>query len=268
MTIATQLDGRTALVSGGSNGLGLAVAEALLSQGAAVAILARNEAQLKTAESALTAACSGDVLSVSADVTDDSAVAEALKKVMDWRGRLDIVVNTAAPGLQSAPLAEAEEGVLSTTLEGKLVGYARICQATLPLIETGGTGRIINIAGATTHTLIPGTAISAIANAGVVALTSYFAAEAAPRGILVNAISPGMTLTQSWLNRHEAMAKAQGKSPDEVRAGMVDRLGISIGRWAQPEEVGAAAVFLASDMASYVNGTVLQVDGGLRKNIF
>jgi 3-oxoacyl-[acyl-carrier protein] reductase len=64
------------------------------------------------------------------------------------------------------------------------------------------------------------------------------------------------------------MAKAQGKAPDEVRAAMVDRLGISIGRWAQPAEVGAAAVFLASDMASYVSGTVLQVDGGLSKNVF
>ncbi|KMO66993.1 SDR family NAD(P)-dependent oxidoreductase [Mycolicibacterium chlorophenolicum] len=267
MTIDTKLDGRTALITGGSNGLGFAVAQALKEQGAAVAILARNEDQLKTAESQLSTIGSGDVLSVSTDVTDDTAVADALRKVLDWRGRLDIVVNTAAPGLQSAPLADTEESVLSNVLDGKLVGYARVSRAALPHIETGGTGRIINIAGMTAHTLVPGTGVSAIANAGVVALTSYFAAEAAPKGILVNGISPGMTLTQSWRGRHEAMAKAQGKTPDEVRAGMVAGLGIRLGRWAEPAEIAAAAVFLASDLASYVTGQVLHVDGGLGKGV-
>lgn len=264
MALDIRLDGRTALVSGGSNGLGLAVAEALHDQGAAVAILARNTEQLKVAEERL--GSGAPVLTLSADVTDETATSSALQQAKEWRGRLDIVVNCTHPGLANAALAEGDETILSNTLEAKLVGYARVSRLALPLLESG-TGRIVNIVGVTAQTLIPNTGISAIANAGVIALTNYFASEAAAKGVLVNGISPGMTLTQSWLARHEGMAKAQSKTPDEVRAGMVAGLGIRLGRWADPLEIAAAVVFLASDLSSYITGQVLQVDGGLGKNV-
>ena len=115
MTTDTQLSGRTALVSGGSKGLGYAVAEALARHGADVAILARDEARLKNAESQLASVSEGSVLAVSGDVTDEGAVAGVLRQVTEWRGRLDIVVNAAHRGLQSAPLADTDPEVIQAT---------------------------------------------------------------------------------------------------------------------------------------------------------
>lgn len=97
--------------------------------------------------------------------------------------------------------------------------------------------------------------------------SAYLATEAAPSNIRVNAISPGMTKTEGWLTKTEAMGKQQGKSPEEVRAGMSQGLGIRLNRWADPAEIGAVAAFLASDDASYVTGQVLRVDGGMTKPV-
>jgi 3-oxoacyl-[acyl-carrier protein] reductase len=267
MTLGIRLDGRTALVTGGSSGLGLAVADALHAQGAAVAVLGRDEAKLKAAEQQLSRGGDSPVLTVAADVTDDDAVAEALRQVRDWQGRLDILVNSAAPQLANGPLSETDEAVLGNALNGKVVGYLRVARAALPLIEKGGTGRIISIAGMAAHALVPGIGVAGMVNAAVVAMTSYLAADAAPQGVLVNGISPGMTLTQSWRDRHEGMAKANNVTAGQVRATMVNNLGIRLGRWGRPEEIGAAAVYLASDLASYMTGQVLQVDGGLGKSV-
>jgi 3-oxoacyl-[acyl-carrier protein] reductase len=267
MTLGIRLDGRTALITGGGSGIGLAVAEALHAQGAAVAILGRTEAKLKAAESQLASSGDSPVLSVVADVNDGAAVADALRQVHAWQGRLDIVVNSAAPLLAVGPLSDADDTVVIDALGAKSVGYLRVARAALPLIEKGGTGRIINIAGMAAHVLVQGIGVAAAVNAAVVASTSYLAAEAAPQGVLVNGISPGMTLTQVWQDRHEATAKANNVTPDQVRADMVTKLGIRLGRWARPEEIAAAAVYLASDLATYVTGQVLQVDGGLGKSV-
>lgn len=112
-----------------------------------------------------------------------------------------------------------------------------------------------------------GAAVTGITNAAVVALTSYLPAEAAPHGVRVNTVSPGMTLTEGWLARHEAMAEKQGLTVDAVRANMVGALGIQLGRWARTEEIAAAVGFLASEDASYITGQVLRVDGGVTKPV-
>lgn len=267
MTLGIRLDARTALITGGGSGIGLAVAEALHAQGAAVAILGRGEAKLKSAEKQISADGGSPVLPVVADVNDDAAVSDAVRQVHQWQGRLDIVVNSAAPLLAVGPLGEADDTVVLDALGAKTVGYLRVARAALPLIEKGGTGRIVNVAGMAAHVLVPGIGIAAAVNAAVVASTSYLAAEAAPQGVLVNGISPGMTLTQVWQDRHEAAAEANNTTPEQVRSNMVDKLGIHLGRWARPEEIAAAVVFLASDLSTYMTGQVLQVDGGLGKSV-
>lgn len=266
MTLGTRLDGRTALVTGGGSGLGFAIAQALHEQGASVAILGRTEQKLKDAARQISPD-PARILTVVADVTDDAAVAGAFDAVAAWTGGLDVLVNSAAPLLVNSALSEAEESALTDALEGKATGYLRVSRAALPLLQKSEAGRIVNIAGMAAHVLVPGIGIAAAVNAAVVAMTSYLAAEAAPHGVLVNGISPGMTLTQVWKDRHAAAAEQNGSTAEAVRDGMVERLGIRLGRWAEPSEIAAAALFLASDLSSYVTGQVLQVDGGLGKSV-
>ncbi|MEM6110647.1 SDR family oxidoreductase [Mycobacterium sp. 050272] len=266
MTAGWSLDGRTAFVTGGSRGLGFAIAEALLQRGAHVAIVSRNDADVKAAASRM-AADSIKVLPLVADVTDDESVKAALEQANGWQGRLDILVNNAGPQLAPSPVVNADENVITSAFDTKLLGFLRVSRAALPYLGQSGKGCIVNVAGATAHVPVPNTGVTGIVNASVVALTSFLATEAAQSNVRVNAISPGMTKTEGWLTKNEAAAAQQGISADDVRAGVVKALGIRLGRWAEPSEIGAAAAFLASDEASYMTGQVMRVDGGLSKPV-
>ncbi|HEX4559292.1 MAG TPA: SDR family oxidoreductase [Mycobacterium sp.] len=254
-------------MTGASRGIGYATAKALREHGVRVALIARDESALKTAAATLPSSSDDTVLSLGADVTDTASVSNAVEKAHSWGGRLDIIVNSAGPQLTPSPLGETATEVLADFLNAKLLGFHRVASAALPLLSDSGSGRIINVAGQTARTLVPNAGVTGIANAAVIALTNYLATEAASRNVLVNAVSPGMTLTEGWTARHEAMGKAQGKTGIQVRDGMTAATGIRIGRWAEPAEVANAIVFLASDLSSYLTGTVLEVDGGISKAV-
>jgi 3-oxoacyl-[acyl-carrier protein] reductase len=262
MSIGINLEGRTAVVTGGSSGIGLAIAKLLSENGAAVALLARSEEALEVASSQL-GATGAPITTLIADVGDASSLEQALAAANKWQGQLDIVVNCAGPRLAQTPLLDTEESILSGVLDTKVLGFLRTAKAALPYLRNSSHARVINIAGVTAHSLISGASITGITNSAVVALTSYLAAEAAPLGILVNAVSPGMTLTTGHLERHDALAASTGGSPEKIRVAIAERLGIDLHRWATPEEIAAVVLFLASDLASYVSGQVIRVDGGL-----
>jgi 3-oxoacyl-[acyl-carrier protein] reductase len=261
------LQDRVALVTGASRGIGYAIAKALQEQGVRVALIARDEEALKSAAATLPSPGANDVLTLGADVTDTESVRNAVEKAHSWGGRLDIVVNCAGPEVTFSELAETPTEALASALDAKLLGFHRVASAALPLLSDSGSGRIINIAGAAALTLVPNLGVTGITAAAVLAFTNYLASEAATKNVLVNAVSPGMTLTDGQASHHEAMAQSQGNTAEEVRIGIAAASGVRLGRWADTAEIANAVVFLASDLATYMTGSVLEVDGGLSKAV-
>src|ERR1700731_4273376 len=256
------LQDRVALITGASRGIGYAIAKALQEQGVRVALISRDEDALKSAAAPLPAPGPNDVLTLGADVTDTEPVRTAVAKACSWGGRLDIVVNCAGPEVTFSELAETPTEALASALDAKLLGFHRVASAALPLLSDSGSGRIINIAGVAARTLVPNLGVTGITNAAVLAFANYLASEAAAKNVLVNAVSPGMTLTDGQASHHEALAQSQGKTAEEVRSGIAAASGIRIGRWADTAEIANTVVFLASDLATYVSCSVLAGDGG------
>lgn len=256
----TGLAGRVALVTGGTRGIGFAIAEALVAEGARVALLARTQADLDAAIGRLGGADHAAGFAV--DLNDPAAVDEAVDAAADWGGGINVVINNAGPPMQSGTVAELTDDPWMDTYRTKAGGMIRVARAAMRHLPDDGTGSIVNISGVTAASMIPNAGVTGMTNSAVQTFSKYLAAELGPRNIRVNALCPGMTLTEGWLTRGEGAAAAQGISRDEFFAGMVQRLGLVLGRWAEPREIANAAVFLASDLASFVTGQVLVADGG------
>jgi 3-oxoacyl-[acyl-carrier protein] reductase len=259
----TGLAGRVALVTGATRGIGYAIAEGLRAEGAAIVALGRNKDTVGEAVERLGGA--DHAHGVVADLTDRAEVARALDEAADWRGGLNVVVNNAGPPMQSGAIADLDDDPWMMTFRTKAMGMVRVARAALARLPDDGTGRIVNISGVTAKSLIPNAGVTGITNAAVGAFTRYLAEEAAPRNILVNAVCPGMTRTEGWLERAQAAADKQGISVEEFFATMTERLRVALGRWAEPREIANAVVFCASDLASFMTGHVLVVDGGQTK---
>ena len=261
----TGLSGRVALVTGGSKGIGLAIAAALVAEGVHVALLARHEQELKDAAASLAGA--GEVLTISADLTSRDAVEAAVATAAKWKDQLNVVVNNAGPPMRPGNVSDHDDSVWTDAFDIKLLGLLRVSRAAAPLLAEDGSGRIINIAGVTANTILPNGGVTAAVNAAVGALTSYLATEFAARKVTVNAVSPGMTDTDGWRQRLTAMGQAQGKTAEELQAGMTQGLAIRAGRWADPSEIGNLVTFLASDHGAYITGQSVIIDGGLVKSV-
>src|SRR5882757_6554509 len=174
--MSTNLDGRVALVTGASRGIGFAIAAALHGQGAKVAAIARDAEGLSKAAAEI-GADQSSLLCIPADVTDQASVSAAVTRAHEWGGRLDILVNNAGPQLMPAPLGDTAADVLRDYLDVKLLGFHRMAVAALPLLSEDGSGRIINIAGQTAATFVPNAGVTGITNAAVLAFSKYLAAE-------------------------------------------------------------------------------------------
>jgi len=242
------LQGKVAIVTGASQGIGRDTALALAAAGAKVALAARNEEKLASLLTEISAA-GGEGLAVKMDVADAEQVKNGFKQVLDKFGRLDILVNNAAitrDGLAVRMKAEDWEAVLRTNLTG-----AHFCiQQALATMMRARSGRIINIASVVAQMGNAGQANYVAAKAGLIGLTKAIAMEIASRNVTVNAVAPGFIDTPMT----ESL-------PDKVKEDM--KIRITLGRVGTPREVAAAIVFLASDEAGYITGHVLDVNGGL-----
>jgi NAD(P)-dependent dehydrogenase (short-subunit alcohol dehydrogenase family) len=245
------LKGRVAVVTGGAAGIGEAIARALATEGCTICILDKNADAVHKAASAI-AANGKPALSAAADVADAAAVARAFARFLASQQRIDILVNAA--GLLSTGLAaDLPTAEWQKVSEVNLSGVLYCMKAAIPAMTKQRFGRIINIASvaAMRGGGTVGNALYGATKAGVVALTMGFARELGPHGVTVNAIAPAIADTAMT---HAALTA-------DIRNKVLAR--IPLGRLTTPSDVADLAVFLASERASFITGTVIPVDGGI-----
>jgi NAD(P)-dependent dehydrogenase (short-subunit alcohol dehydrogenase family) len=242
------LSGRTALVTGGSKGLGRAIAGALGAAGADVAVASRTTSELEETAAELAATGRG-ILPVTADVSEEESIREMVRRVLERFGRIDILVNNAGIEGQGAVVdmpAERWDQVMNVNLRAPML----CCKHVGPHMIERRRGKVVNVASVLATSVSRYLSPYSASKAGLVQLTRTLALEWIRYGVQVNALCPGYFLTPM---NEEFFATDRGRE-------LVDRL--PIGRLGQPREIEGAAVFLASDATSYVTGTCLYVDGG------
>lgn len=256
-----QLTGKRALVTGGSKGIGRAVARQLALEGVDVVIAARNEAELAEAAAALAAESGRKVVGLTVDTGDDASVKAVVAGAVAALGGLDILVNAAAkPGGQSAPpkLAEITDALFFDDVNVKVMGYLRMAREAAPHMAANGWGRIVNISGLAARST--GSTIGSIRNVAVAALTKNLADELGPKGINVTVVHPGLIRTEKTPAVVAARSAATGKSAEEVERGMASN--IVIGRLVDAAEVADIVTFLASPRSIAINGDAIACGGG------
>ncbi|WP_302153968.1 SDR family NAD(P)-dependent oxidoreductase [uncultured Enorma sp.] len=242
------LKGKTAVVTGGSRGIGLAIVKRFLEEGANVALCgSREETAQKAVDAILADNPEAPVMGIWPNVGDEAALEAAFREVKDHFGGLDIVCNNAGIS-QSQPLDEYQPNDLDGIVDINIKGVFNGCQAAARVLEAGGV--IINTSSMVAKMGQPSGVAYPMSKFAVNGLTISLARELGPAGIRVNAVAPGVTATDMVASLPEELI-----APIEA--------GIPLKRVGQPEDVANAFVFLASDLASYVTGEVLAVDGGM-----
>ncbi len=261
-----QLTNRRALVTGGSRGIGLAIAAALAGEGADVVIAARDQERLDAAAAGLARSSGRRVVGLSVETGDDASVRSMVAGATEALGGVDILVNSAAmPAGQATPpkLAEIDDESFYAEIDVKVMGYLRCAREVAPQMIDNGWGRIINVSGLASRQT--GSVIGSIRNVAVAAMTANLADELGPRGINVTVVHPGITRTEKTPGVLARRAKASGVEVADVEA----RLGAttSIGRIIDASEVADVVAFLASPRSVAITGDAIATGGGARGSI-
>jgi NAD(P)-dependent dehydrogenase (short-subunit alcohol dehydrogenase family) len=240
-----ELAGRVAIVTGGSRGVGRAIAGELAREGVDLAICARNRQSLDEAAQALAKETGRRVVAIVADTTNGESVTRMVQATLAELGRIDVLVNNAATpgGLVRGALAEADESALLEDIDTKVVGYLRCAKAVVPNMQRRGWGRIINIGGLSGRR---SGNISGLRNAAIVHLTKTLADQLGPHGITVNLVHPGTTRTERTDEETARRAAA----------------GNAIRRIVDAGEIGQVVAFLASTKAASITGVAIDASGG------
>ena len=235
---------KVALITGGGTGIGRAVAESLVDEGARVVVTGRRQEPLEK----LAAEYPDAVRYVTTDVTEAGAPANAVRFVIEQFGQLDVLVNSAGMGVV-APLVDLNDDAIRQTFAVNVEGMLITTREAIPSLAKNG-GAVVNISSTIAQAAAPGTAAYAGSKAALERITAGLAVELGPQGIRVNSVAPGVTDTD-----------LTAIAPQEMLDAMIAQT--PLGRIGQPEDIAKAVVFLASDDASWITGQVLQSSGGL-----
>jgi NAD(P)-dependent dehydrogenase (short-subunit alcohol dehydrogenase family) len=255
--VKIDLEGEVALVTGGAHGIGRAIVQALVENGARVAVVDLDAAGGHAAAAEI-AAAGGESLAAAADVSDADQIERAVREVLDRFERIDILVNNAGINTRRdrVPIQEYDRQEWERILQVDLTGVFLTSQAVIPAMVRNRGGRIVNISSIAGLVPLRLQCAYVAAKAGVANLTRAMALELAPHGIRVNAVAPGSTLTRGT----EALFYGKDGAYTEKAASLLSH--VPLGRPGRPEEIAHAVLFLVAPESSYITGAILTVDGG------
>ncbi len=245
------LDGKVALVTGASRGIGRAIALRFAQAGARVVVSSRRLENVQVVAEEISTA-GGDALAVQAHVGHDDEVKSLVQRTLDAFGRVDIAVNNAATNPYFGPLLDADEGRWDKVMDTNVKGVLRVCRAVVPAMRAQGGGKIINLASVAGMRPMPGLSVYGISKAAVIMLTKTLAMELGPDNIQVNGIAPGVVKTRfsQLLWETPAIAEPLLRSTP-------------LGHFGEVKDVASLALYLASPASDYVTGALFVVDGGM-----
>ncbi len=256
-----ELDDKHVLITGGSKGIGAACAAAFIVEGARVTLVSRSEAHLQQMQALLAVARHGAIINtIAADLRDATAAEQMVDAVERDFGAVDVLVNSAGAAKRT-PAAELTAAAWHDAMQAKFFTYIHVTNPLIKRMGERGRGAVVNVIGSGGKVAAVTHLAGGAANAALMLASAGLAAAYAGKGVRVNAVNPGRTFTERLAEGMAAEARQQGVSVHEAVAKATRSL--PLGRFARPEEIADAVVYLASARASYVNGALLAMDGAL-----
>jgi 3-oxoacyl-[acyl-carrier protein] reductase len=260
------IKGRSAIVTGGSRGIGRETARQFLEEGVRVTICGRNEETLARTRDELAKVTGGEIQAIVADTSREADLARLVEAAKQRYGTVDMLVNNAGQ-MYSGRFAVLTDAGLKEQFETKIFGFMRMIRLVHPMMKAQHWGRIVNLIGGAGKEPDPYMFGSGITNSGLLNITKSLSTEFGEDNVLVNAVCPGWVDTNLWRRNAQGLAQELGaQTEDEARRQAARKN--SLNRFGKPEELASAIVFLCSERASYITGVSLNLDGGRLKSLW
>ena len=258
------LENKNVIITAASKGIGKAIAKIFVEEGSNIAICARNKDDLEETKSELLKLTDKMVIANQCNLTKTASIDNFFDFIIDYFKRIDILINNAG-GPPSGKFDDFNINDWKNAYNLNLNSTIYMCKKVIPIMKSNKCGRIINMTSVSVKQPLNNLILSNVMRAGVIGLTKSLANELAPYNILVNSVCPGYTFTERVRSLSENIAKKNNVKIQDI----IDQWQstIPLGRLAKPEEIANVVVFLASEKASYITGTTIQVDGGFVKSL-